>query len=94
MPINMLSVIEEHLRSTGMDGLVNGDQECCCELGSLAPCDGSCLECSPGKRCNQKCEDCEDHERCETEGYDYLMLEEEEHARRYGVDPVKPAAAE
>jgi len=45
----VIKIIEDHLRGIGADGLVY-PSECVCEIGNLAPCDGSAMHCQPGWR--------------------------------------------
>lgn len=43
----VITIIADHLRSIGADGLVYPG-ECGCELSDLAPCAGRIDECQPG----------------------------------------------
>ena len=46
----VITIIADHLRAIGADGLVCTPGECACMLPRLAPCDGIINECKPGWR--------------------------------------------
>ena len=55
--INVLEIIERHLKENGYDGLYH-ENDCGCEIGKLAPCDSCPLDCLPGYK--MPC-DCGEH---------------------------------
>ena len=46
----VITIVADHLRAIGADGLVCTPGECACMLPTLAPCDGIINECEPGWR--------------------------------------------
>ena len=50
MSATVITIIADHLRANGFDGLVNLDAECACELGDLAPFCDDIRSCNPGYR--------------------------------------------
>lgn len=55
--MDVLSIVEKYLRDNKLDGLCNGDAECACELGDLAPCGEIYSECTAGKKTPCDCGD-------------------------------------
>lgn len=46
--MNVLKIIQEHLRANSFDGLVSDDRECACLVSDLAPCENIGELCEPG----------------------------------------------
>ena len=43
--MNVAEIVDGYLKAHGFDGLYNGDAECACKAGNIAPCDylsGAC----------------------------------------------------
>lgn len=57
--MNVKEILEQWLKEHGFDGLVSEFEECSCEIGDLAPCDYSFLNCKPGYKipctCGEGC---------------------------------------
>ncbi len=55
--MNVKEIVEKYLKENGYDGLFH-EGDCGCEVGDLAPCDGSALDCEPGYKidgCSSEC---------------------------------------
>lgn len=48
--VDVMSMVEEYLKTNGYDGLLQADGECACLLGDLAPCGELYASCRAGHR--------------------------------------------
>lgn len=63
----VIEILKQHLIDNGFDGLVDGDEDCGCELSDLQPCGENFANCKPAYK----------HKDPSGE-YSFLMFEEKD----------------